>query len=179
MPFCTPVEPVGAVFLRERFNAEPLAVRAALLRVECGGLLAPLAAEHRDCVLLVLAEVLNNVAEHAYGGAPGPVAFTLRRWGQTVLLRVADRGGAALLPGPARPRRAETLPEGGFGLGLIRALARDVTRGRRLGCNVLRLRIPHDNPALPRGIVSNPKGRSQKKPDFPLNPPPDRPITSV
>ena len=37
----------------------------------------------RGTVELVLAEVLNNVAEHAYAGGSGPVAVdlcALRRW---------------------------------------------------------------------------------------------------
>ena len=87
-----------------RFAAEPLAVRAALQRLETGAALAPLTGDGRDCVLLVLAEVLNNVAEHAYGGQPGPVVLALRRRGDTVFLRVADRGGAVPPRGPVPVR---------------------------------------------------------------------------
>ncbi len=108
-------------------------------------MLGHLAADHRDCVLLVLAEVLNNVAEHAYGGAVGPVLVTVRQGGDGVLARIIDRGGAAPpLEQDGGPDPAG-LPEGGFGLGLIRGLARDICQLRRFGCNVLDLTVGADN----------------------------------
>lgn len=134
-------------FDRQSFQADPLAVRAALVRLERGAVLAPLCPDARDRVLLVLAEVLNNVAEHAYGGAAGPVTVSLRRDRGGVVARVLDRGGVAPSLDSGRRIDPETLPEGGFGLCLIRALAGAVSQKRRMGCNVLRICMNADNPA--------------------------------
>lgn len=118
-----------------------MAVRAVLLRFERGSVLAPLDAEQRDSALLVLAEVLNNVAEHAYCGQVGPVAVSLRFSGGHVLMRVVDRGVAAPVLGSGAGCDPHSLPEGGFGTGLIRTLAQGIDQRRRMGCNVLRFRI--------------------------------------
>lgn len=126
---------------RVRFAAEPLAVRAALLRLEAGAVLAPLTGDGRDCVLLVLAEVLNNVAEHAYGGAVGPVAVSLRSRGEIVMARVVDQGIVAPALTEGADCDPDDLPEGGFGFGLIRALASGIDQQRRMGCNVLRFHL--------------------------------------
>lgn len=133
-------------FDRHSFHAEPLSVRAALVRLEHGAVLAPLGPDARDCVLLVLAEVLNNVAEHAYGGAAGPVTVSLRRDNGRVVARVLDRGGVAPSFSNGRKIDPEALPEGGFGFGLIRALAGAVCQKRRMGCNVLRMSMDAHNP---------------------------------
>lgn len=131
-------------FARERFLAEPLAVREALLRIEARALVG-LAQDEREIALLVLAEVLNNVAEHAYRGGAGPVTVCLWQSGGVLRVQVLDRGAKAppfdvvALPDPA------DLPDGGFGLGLIRTLARKVDRRHRFGCNVQRFRFFGDN----------------------------------
>lgn len=81
---------------------------------------------------IVLAEVLNNVVEHSYGGTSGPVELQvwLDRDGARFL--VADAGTP--LPG-GRPPPAHAgvpcaepaaLPEGGFGWQLIRGLAEEI-----------------------------------------------------
>lgn len=137
---------MGQARERATFAADPLAVRAVLMRFERGAVLGAVSADHRDCVLLVLAEVLNNVAEHAYGGAVGPVAVSLRRGGGGIVAQVLDRGCdapviAGLCPAPV------DLPEGGFGFGLIRALATGVEQRRRMGCNVLRFCVHADSQA--------------------------------
>ncbi len=124
-----------------RFAAEPFAVRAALQRLETGAALAPLTGDGRDCVLLVMAEVLNNVAEHAYRGAVGPVAVSLRTRGEIVMARVVDQGVAAPALTNGKDYIPDDLPEGGFGFGLIRALASEIGQQRRMGCNVLRFHL--------------------------------------
>jgi len=88
-----------------------------------------LAADWRSTVELVLAETLNNIAEHAYAGqAPGPVTLTARMTPDRLYVILRDQGGA--LPGQELPAgiapctdvpRAD-LPEGGFGWILIRDL---------------------------------------------------------
>lgn len=134
-------------FDRSHFSADALSVRAALQRFEQGAVLAPLGADHRDCVLLVLAEVLNNVAEHAYAGGIGPVAVTLRLNGGGVIARVVDKGTVAPPLGMGNACDPLGLPEGGFGTGLIRTLATAVGQKNRMGCNILQFRMDADNVA--------------------------------
>lgn len=133
-------------YAREAFVADPLAVRDALLRLERGAVLDGLDRDQRDIVLLVLAEVLNNVAEHAYGGAAGPVAVSLRCRKGDVFARVVDRGVVAPLLGRGEGLDPLAMPEGGFGTGLIRTLAQGIGQSRRMGCNVLRFHVVADNP---------------------------------
>ncbi|MBC2834913.1 ATP-binding protein [Paragemmobacter straminiformis] len=128
----------------EKFLADPLAVRAALVRIE-GGPLAVLAPAQRETALLVMAEVLNNVAEHAYGGGHGPVSASLWLCHGQLCGRVLDKG--VVPPVFTRGNRYDpaTLPEGGFGLGLIRVLTERLVQRRRLGCNVLDFRLAGHN----------------------------------
>jgi serine/threonine-protein kinase RsbW len=98
-----------------------------------------------DDVRIVLAEILNNVEEHAYAGQPGhPVTVRLEFGGDSLRCAVEDRGRgfpAARLPDPAmpagNPAAPETLPEGGFGWPLVRKLTRDVAYMRDGGTNRL------------------------------------------
>lgn len=129
-------------FQRIRFEAEAKAVRAALLRLERGDVLAPLEDDSRAAILLALAEAMNNIAEHAYAGGAGRAVVSLSRRGGAVVARMVDQGRPA--PAMCDTGRAVDpwdLPEGGFGQVLIRRIARDVAQCRRSGCNVLRLSI--------------------------------------
>lgn len=105
--------------------------------------------EWRDRVMIVLAEVLNNVVEHAFARrAAGRIDMTVRAGPRDVTLDIADNGApmpgnappAYRCPGVEAPRDA--LPEGGFGWNLIHDLARDVDYRRTENVNRLRLRIP-------------------------------------
>lgn len=122
-------------------NADHHAVRAVL------GRLFP-ACDAHPLAELVLAEVLNNVVEHAYDGQGGRIILSLRRGRGWLSVRVADRG---------RPYPGGTLPddilpepdaEGGFGWGLIRALASGIAYRRAGEWNVLVFRVPLDNGAI-------------------------------
>lgn len=92
---------------------------------------------------LVLAEVMNNIAEHAYGGLSGPVALRLKRCAEGIFCLISDQGRA--MPGDALPegRRPDLgvaradLPEGGFGWHLIRMLTSRLSYGRKAGRNRL------------------------------------------
>lgn len=92
---------------------------------------------------LVLAEVLNNIAEHAYSDRAGPVTVRLRHCGKGIYCLITDHGGAMpgdTLPDGRRPECSpahEDLPEGGFGWHVIRLLARDLRYGRKGGYNRL------------------------------------------
>ncbi|MCA8868664.1 MAG: ATP-binding protein [Rhodobacteraceae bacterium] len=98
---------------------------------------------------LVLAEVLNNIAKHAFAGGPsGIVRLTLCLQGRWLIFTVIDHGRP--LPGQKLPRGAEPrigpereqLPEGGFGWFLIRHLSDNLCYRRQGNMNLLELRIP-------------------------------------
>lgn len=129
---------------RERFLADPAAIRAALIRIEAGPA-ARLAPPLRETTLLVLAELLNNVAEHAYGGGRGPVAVSLWLRDGVVNGRIVDRGIVAPRIGAGSAVDPALLPEGGFGLGLIRLLTERMDQRRLMDCNVIHFRIAGHN----------------------------------
>lgn len=128
------------------FQARPLAVRDALLRLRqrfqgqvCDDMLGR--AE------LVLAEVMNNIAEHG-GADPSRVPvihLTVMRHDTGLVCAITDDGPA--LPGritaqqPGLPA-ADTLPEGGFGWFLIHDLTQQLCYFRDGGRNVLAFTIP-------------------------------------
>lgn len=115
------------------FPASQLAVRESLAQMLAAPLLRDLSPDARSTAELVLAEVLNNVVEHAYPVAPGPVAVTLIPMSDGIRCLVVDHGlampGGTLPEGklPALGTALENLPEGGFGWHLIRSLTLDLT----------------------------------------------------
>lgn len=94
------------------FPADPGEVRRALAQILAAPPVARLAAEDRGTVELVLAEVLNNIVEHAYAGGTGPVEVDLAARAGGLACRIGDAGRAmpqdrppagdlpALPPGP-------------------------------------------------------------------------------
>lgn len=130
-------------------DAAPGAVRRTLKGVREGLAGAGVPAQDRATVEIVLAEALNNVAEHAYAGAAaGRVTLCLKVYGDKVVARLSDAGRrfggdrppATLPPCLEAPRMA--LPEGGFGWFLIHSLTSDIGYARRRGRNHLKLTIP-------------------------------------
>ena len=112
-----------------RFSGTEAEVRPALQQALSKLDTLGLAADWRSCVELVLAEALNNIAEHAYAGQPpGPVTLTARIKPDRLLIILRDQGCA--LPGHKLPEGvppktdvpSADLPEGGFGWFLIRDL---------------------------------------------------------
>ncbi|MEL6914854.1 MAG: ATP-binding protein [Pseudomonadota bacterium] len=104
--------------------------------------------EERGTVELVLAEVLNNVAEHAYEErgdgrieldltyVPGGIAIALQDFGKPM------PGGQTPLGMPANlDVEVADLPEGGFGWFLIGELAKDLSYERRGEVNHLTFRM--------------------------------------
>lgn len=98
---------------------------------------------------ILLAEILNNIIEHAFADRPdGTVTVELRTTRNGILVEVADDG--APMPGlrlpEGRPADIDVpehlLPEGGFGWHLIRSLATDLHYRRENGRNHLGLRLP-------------------------------------
>ena len=125
--------------------SEPEAVRAALQKVMLHLVPARLTDDLLGSLELILAEVLNNIVEHAYAGGGGEIALALGMDHVALWCEIADRGAA--FPGGSLPAGApaavdvavDDLPEGGFGWFLIRTLARDI--GYRRDGNTNRLRF--------------------------------------
>lgn len=135
--------------LRLVLPASPDQVRAALARITAAPPLAGLPDDRRATVELVLAEVLNNVAEHAYAAGPGLVDVALWVGATNLSCEIVDSGAAMpqgrlpegrLAPGAGLPLAEQ--PEGGFGWHLIRSLTRDLDYDRTDGRNRLRFVIP-------------------------------------
>ena len=132
------------------FAADPDAVRDGLARMMAGPPLSGLSNDDRGTAQVVLAEVLNNIAEHAYVGGAGTVAVTLVPVVAGLDCLVVDQGVAMpgnqlpagkLIAGPETP--VADLPEGGFGWHLIRALTRDLAYARIDDCNRLSFTLPN------------------------------------
>ncbi|APZ51572.1 ATP-binding protein [Salipiger abyssi] len=129
------------------FASTPAEVRGALGRVARGLDGIGWDAETRGAVELALAEALNNIVEHAYGGAPdGRIHLTLDATAGSADLVIRDSGGA--MPGhrlpagaPVDPEARGDLPEGGFGWYLIRRLASHLSYRRTEGCNRLEIHM--------------------------------------
>ncbi len=138
--------------LRLRFAAKELAIRAALHQSRRWMIRARLQPDFADRAELALAEILNNVAEHAYHGVKAGeielfcrseadgLRIALRDWGcalpQTLL---DDHVQPQLIYGAGDPMK---LPDGGFGWHIIRQLAQDIVSQRRNGENYLTCLVP-------------------------------------
>lgn len=133
-------------------RASDSSVRALLQDLRAGLAGRGVPEQLRGTVEQAVAEALNNIVEHAYGGVPGgAIALEARIGVRGLWCTLRDRG--APLPGHAppagRPPRLDTtpeaLPEGGFGWFLIRSLAQEVDYAREAGTN--RLTLGFDLPA--------------------------------
>lgn len=126
---------------RHVIAADPGAVRDLLIALEQGNALAGLTGEERECTLIVLAEALNNVVEHVYGGGPGWIGLVPgpRRSGRD--WRIVDRSQSVLPEGCLQAEMPQDAAEGGFGWSLIRALTDEVEMRRCAGFNVLTLQV--------------------------------------
>lgn len=122
------------------------AVRTGLQTLMGSALLRSLTTDCRDTAQIVLAEVLNNVVEHAYAQSDGDIELTLVLGPQGLCCNIYDSG--LPMPGLALPEgqlaaygETADLPEGGFGWFLIRSMTRDLTYARAAGRNHLSFRL--------------------------------------
>ncbi len=128
--------------LSARLASHPPAVRDFLVALEKWMDRSEVCEELRTSTELVLAEVLNNILEHARPDFAAPIDVTVRA-GCDVRCRVIDRGspmpGLALPPGHGQSVDCplEELSEGGYGWFLIRSLTRDLSYERRSDRNRL------------------------------------------
>lgn len=134
--------------IRMTFPGSALSVRRALETLMTA--LEPLALEPEEAgtVELVLAEALNNVAEHAYAGQEeGWITLNCAHGPDGLHFTICDEGcampeGRAPLGERAPlPEELDALPEGGFGWFLIRDLSHDVEYSRADGINQLTFRM--------------------------------------
>ena len=105
--------------------------------------------EHLFTLELVLAEVLNNVVEHAYrDSGEGLIELAISVHDGRINCTVVDQGepmpGGALPPARRHSPKAlalQDLPEGSFGWALIRDLTTGLEYRRNQGINRLSFRI--------------------------------------
>ncbi|MCW8841815.1 MAG: ATP-binding protein [Rhodobacteraceae bacterium] len=132
-----------------RIPNRPKAVRRALVEI-CGRTDA--SGSGPDTVgriEITLAEVLNNVVEHALRHEEeGEIHLTATRKNDGWHFDIRDGGVAmpgGIVPHPDLPGNncpLENLPEGGFGWAIVNTLARDLHYRRRAGGNHLTFVIP-------------------------------------
>ena len=136
--------------LRVLYASGRFAVRQVLLSVMDGLSGLGLSDSEKANIELVLAEALNNVAEHAYHGVTaGLVELRVRRFPNHLSFVIMDEGHP--MPTGEIPRHDATdtwtrgdLPEGGFGWLLLRTLARNFAYKRVDGRNTLAFEIHFD-----------------------------------
>ncbi len=138
----------GAGETRLELQSDPHAVRRGLATLAKAPAFAALDEDLRSAAEIVLAEVLNNIVEHAYAGTTGVIELKLSPRAGTLCCDVRDFGVAlpdGRVPGALLPAGdADGPPEGGFGWYLIHSLASDLRYRRRGGCNHLRFTLDPD-----------------------------------
>ena len=99
--------------------------------------------EVMSTVELVVAEVINNITEHAYPGVNGPILLQVQFEPDSVVCMFTDSGAPFARGAPPDGKLIPplALPEGGFGWHIIRALSTDLDYERSGSTNRLRLRI--------------------------------------
>jgi serine/threonine-protein kinase RsbW len=141
----TPFGSSTATLVTSRCRACPTAIRTELLAIDDALAAHGLERDRRDDVLLVLAEILNNVAEHAFpDDRSGWIACKVGWTADGLVVETRDNG--ALLPPklllsnralPRREMQRGDMPETGFGWFIVHALTDDMTYEREGGTNRL------------------------------------------
>lgn len=102
--------------------------------------------EVRQRLFIVLEEMFNNVALHAYAGqpVPGPVRLVLVAEEDFVSLRIEDKGqmfNPLELDDAHRLANLENMQEGGEGIFLVKTLASSVSYQYANGWNIVEITI--------------------------------------
>lgn len=129
---------------RRRFASGDHETRSTMLALREFLAEARIDPETAGTIELVLAEVCNNVTEHAYPDAVGPVDLSVLLDPEAAHCTVSDRGAALPegTPPETLPEPPWKLPEGGFGWYIIRSLSSRLDYRSAGGRNRLRLTIP-------------------------------------
>jgi len=127
----------------------PEAVRNGLLLLGAQPPLCNLTKAGRSNAEIVLAEILNNIVEHAYANSSGVIEVTLAPSADGTFCQIKDQGAEfpdGKLPHTHLPKNAalNDPPEGGFGWFLIRSLTTDLTYDRRGSRNRLSFTLPSE-----------------------------------
>lgn len=138
--------------LQRVFSSDQMAVRAALAEVNRQLAAVEVDEDTRSTVEIVLAEVLNNVVEHAYQEDPNGTIDLSVLMAKTdgydeLLIELSDMG--VPMPGGQLPRGKppvidtdfNDLPEGGFGWNLIHRMTHDLHYERLSDRNHLSFRL--------------------------------------
>ena len=126
--------------------SDPGSIRDGLRILFAMPVLAKLTDESLGAAEIVLAEVLNNIVEHAYAQFPGNIAIWITLRDSFLFVRTEDDGvpmPGGDLPGGKMACSAD-LPEGGFGWFLIRNLSHELTYQRDGERNLLSFCISVD-----------------------------------
>lgn len=128
-------------------HADALAVRHGLASLFAQEPLNCLSDDLRGTAEIVMAEVLNNIVEHAYAAQSGAIEVSIDLGENGLECTITDNG--APMPSSDLPKgkpyaldQMDDLPEGGFGWFLIRSLAQDLQYSRFRDQNFLRFRLP-------------------------------------
>ena len=126
-------------------NSDPLSIRQGLEQLSQTALIGELTPPCRNIVEIVLAEVLNNIVEHAYANSSGKIEVEIQLADGRLHCRFADSGAPmpnGILPDGSLPVLDCTdPPEGGFGWHLIRTLADNLAYCRQGNRNLLCLSL--------------------------------------
>ena len=130
-----------------RMESDPIAVRKGLVTLLACPMMRGQDNGARGRAEIVLAEVLNNIVEHAYADLAGEICVSLQPQSGGVFVEICDQGRAfphEQLPHGTLPQfdSHNGLPEGGFGWFLIRKLVQGLTYNRKEACNHLSFLLP-------------------------------------
>lgn len=131
-------------------SSEAESVRDCLKRAMVSLPMSLLSEDDRGTAEIVLAEVLNNVVEHAYSDLSGDIRLSLALKPGQLDCQIEDDG--APMPGGNAPAGnlpdAEDMPEGGFGWHLIRVLSSGLTYQRLGKTNRLSFSLPAERSSV-------------------------------
>lgn len=138
--------------IEKTFRANFRHVRKAINEVEEELFAAGVSSEDIGSIAIVLAEVLNNVVEHAFADTAGQrISLVVRSRRRSLLFEIRDKGKP--MPKGRAPvgnhpmsefNQFDALPEGGYGWFLIRELVQDLVYDRQKDENILVFRFRLD-----------------------------------
>ena len=137
------------ILVNETFPADFRWVRRWIQNTVDQLIASGVSADDASSVEIVLAEVLNNIVEHAYPAEkPGKIGLSVRRRNSALMFEITDKGrpmpkGRAPIGNHPMSEFCsdDAMPEGGYGWYLIREIVRDLVYDRRDNENILLFRI--------------------------------------